>query len=372
MKRKNTFIIISFIHKLLMTDKQWMQIALEEAKKGRGITSPNPPVGAILVCNNQIISKGFHLGSGFPHAEVEAIQHLKENLVPPKTTLYVTLEPCSSSQKTPPCTNLIIKSGIIRVVCGVKDPNPLNRGRAEKILREAGISFHCLEDEDCQKLILPFTKSILTGTPWVIAKVAMSLDGRISFPPHFNQKYLSAKKSLNKVQELRLETDAILIGGETLRTDNPKLTLRLPKEKIPPTKKQAWRVVMTEKKSTTFSKDLHLLSDNEKNRTLFFSELSIKEVLKNLKELGVSSVLLESGGKLATSFLESEMIDEIACFLTPFLIGGDSTYFQGSSQKTQKIHSPKYEKLGDDVYLRGYLRNPQEWIAFPSTSRDAS
>ena len=175
----------------MVSDEQWMELAIAEARKGVGTTSPNPPVGAVIVKNDTLLGCGWHRKAGEPHAEREAIANVTNehgSSALREATIYVTLEPCSTRGRTPACTDGIIEAGISRVVYGSTDPNPAHVGRADSILSSAGIDVSRLKDTSaCDKLIRPFTKVQRTGLPWVILKSAMSLDGRVTRPPGESQ-----------------------------------------------------------------------------------------------------------------------------------------------------------------------------------------
>ena len=335
--------------------KRGLEIAIEEAKKGRGITSPNPPVGAVLMRGEKFLVKGYHKGKGFPHAEREVLNLAERKSIPLQgTTMFVTLEPCCTKGTTNPCTEAIIRSGISEVIYGARDPNPIHTGLCDAIFKKSGIFSICLEEVECLKLILPFTKSFTERKPWVICKFAISLDGRIAFPEEYPRSYLSSKESLHFIHQLRRENDAILIGGETLRRDNPKLTIRH-LDYCSMQKKQPWRVVLTKQKKESFDKKLHLFSDKEKQRTLLFHE-GIQDCLRELHQRNIHSVLLESGNRIAMRFLEENAIDEYFIFYTPLILGGKHFSLQGNLKSPVPLFSPKYTRVGEDVLLHGYSK----------------
>ena len=176
------------------SDERFMRLAIKEASRALGLTAPNPAVGAVIVKNGRVLAKGYHHAAGLPHAEIEALKKL-----PPSrskgTTLYVTLEPCSSHGRTPPCTKAIMASGISHVVYGATDPDKRHRGRASKILKKAGISVtESILEEECAALNTHWNHRSTTGMPWVIAKAALSLDGRIDSPPH--RRWITSAASL--------------------------------------------------------------------------------------------------------------------------------------------------------------------------------
>src|SRR5580692_6890248 len=207
-------------------DVRYMQLALRLASKGLGKTSPNPAVGSVLVRDGTVISSGWHRCAGGPHAEIEALSALPNPGSAAGATLYVTLEPCSTIGRTPPCTDAIIAAKIGRVVVGAIDANPRHQGRGLVQLRHAGIAITTgVLEEECGLLNVGFNKWIITRMPWVIAKVAQSMDGRITRPAGEPQ-WLSNNRSLRLVQCLRASVDAILVGAETVRRDDPRLTVR--------------------------------------------------------------------------------------------------------------------------------------------------
>ena len=221
-----------------MPDEPFMRAALREAARGLGHTSPNPAVGAVIVRGGRIVARGFHRRAGQPHAEIEALRALKKADLARGATLYVTLEPCSTQGRTPPCVGAILSAGFARVVIGTIDPNPAHAGRGVKLLRAGGVKVTAgVLDEECRALNVGFNKWIVTGLPWVIAKWAMSWDGKIATRSGDSQ-WISNEASRAIVHSLRGRVDAILVGAETARRDNPLLTAR------PTGRRLATRVVL--------------------------------------------------------------------------------------------------------------------------------
>ena len=203
-----------------------MRAALLEARRGLGLTSPNPAVGAVLVIDGKIVTKGHHKRAGFPHAEIECLRGYKKP-IPKNAVLYVTLEPCSTVGRTGPCTRAIIEAGVRRLVIGEIDPNPRHAGHGIELLKRAGLNVRAgVLVTECSALNEAFNKWIRTRRPFVIAKCGMSLDGRLSPPPR-EMKWITSTASRRHAQQLRAQVDAILIGAETLRVDDPRLTVRL-------------------------------------------------------------------------------------------------------------------------------------------------
>ena len=207
-------------------DHTFMAIALREAKKGVGLTSPNPPVGAVIVSPaGTILGKGWHHGAGQPHAEREAIAAAGGPAACTGTTLYVTLEPCSTHGRTPPCVDAVIEAGFARVVWAMDDPNPAHAGRAASFLTERGLQVtRGVLEEEARRLLAPWQKFITTGRPWVIAKAGLSLDGKLTRPRGEGQ-WITNELARTDAQRLRRQADAILIGAETQHSPCVRLAL---------------------------------------------------------------------------------------------------------------------------------------------------
>ena len=368
-------------------DEEWMRRALALAEKGRPLTSPNPMVGACLVKKNRLLSEGFHSFFGGPHAEVETIR--KAGRKASGATLYVTLEPCSTYGKTPPCIGVVKAAGISRVVIGAIDPNPKHNGLGITLLRKAGIRVETgfLKNE-CQLQNEAFFKWIRTGIPFVTLKMAQSLDGKIASRTG-NSRWISGPVARNWVHSLRASVDAILVGKNTVLRDNPRLTVssRLYEPKGSERNGKApWRIVLDEKgalpmKARMFkSKGPILLVCSEK----FFKrvtqkfkhtqitilplksdsgKLNLAQLLKRLGKLGIASLLVEGGGEVAWSFLEKGFVDKIEWIIAPKIIGGRDakTSVEGlgiaSLSQTPSIQWTKTMRLGTDILIEGYVNS---------------
>ncbi len=327
-----------------------MRAALVEAKKALGRTSPNPAVGAVLVINDRIVSKGHHREAGRAHAEIECLRNFKAP-IPAGATLYVTLEPCSTAGRTAPCTEAIIKAELKSVVIGATDPNPRHSGRGIVQLRKAGVRVQDgILAEECTRLNEAFNKWIVTGQPFVIAKCGMSLDGRLTRRPG-ESRWITGSDARGKAHELRARVDAILVGAGTVRTDNPRLTVRGVRRA-----RQPWRIVLT--RSRQLPPQAHVFSDKFANRTLIYEQKSLASVLKDLGKRGITSVLIEGGGEVLGEALDNRLIDKVQIYLGPILTGGPVTAFPGEgAEKTAdalRLRDIKYEQLGKTVSLRGY------------------
>ena len=327
----------------MTSHEPFMQRALALARRGEGLTRPNPPVGAVLVQDGKIISEGFHKKAGGPHAEVNCLQSAIGNLK--SSILYVTLEPCSTYGRTPPCTDLILARGIRRVVVATKDPNPAHAGRGIRILRRAGVEVIagvCLAEADA--LIAPFSKLILTGMPYVTLKLASTIDGRIA-DASGKSKWITGPQARAKVQELRRSADAIMVGAGTVRADNPSLLPRPAGGRTP------WRVIV----GSTLQANAKVLTDEAAERTLVVSG-PLKKILRDLGKRGVMHVLCEGGGELAGSLVRAGLVDEFALFVAPALLGGDGVPMFGQKgwplTKMPLLNFETLEKCGKDVFIR--------------------
>jgi len=332
-------------------DEKFMRAALNEAKKALGQTSPNPAVGAVLVVGNRIVAKGHHRGAGRDHAEVECLRNFGEPPVPARATLYVTLEPCSTEGRTAPCTDAILKAGVRNVVVGAIDINPRHSGKGIAQLRSAGVNIKqgVLADE-CAQINEAFNKWIVTERPFVIAKCGMSLDGRLMRPPD-ESRWITGASARRHAHQLRSQVDAILVGAETVRADNPRLTVRGIRGV-----RQPWRVVLT--RSGKLSPRARLFSDRFSSQTLVYRGESLAAVLKNLGERGVTSVLIEGGGDVLGQALDARLIDKVQLYLGPILTGGPVTAFPGrgaeNATNALRLGRVSYRQIGQTVSVTGY------------------
>ena len=329
-----------------------MRAALHEAEKGIGHTSPNPAVGAVVVRNGRIIARGWHRRAGGPHAEIEAIRALRRPEHARGATFYVTLEPCSTHGRTPPCCDAIRAHGFARVAIGTMDPNPKHAGRAIGIFRDAGIEVTTgILQEECDELNRPFNKWIVTGMPWIIAKVGMSLDGRLTRPPGEGQ-WLTSEASRADAMQLRAKVDAILIGGETLRADNPRLTIR----GVPGfERKQPWRIVLT--RSENLPKPAHVFTDRHRDRTVVYQSKPLKAVLRDLGRRQITSVLIEGGGSILGEAVDRRVVDEIHVYLSPLLCGGPNViggHGAGASGESILLKHIRHERIHDDIHITAF------------------
>lgn len=334
-----------------------MRIALDEARKGIGRTSPNPPVGAVIVKNGILVGKGWHRAAGQPHAEREALaaaagQDLRG------ATCYITLEPCSTHGRTPPCTDGLIEAGISRVVYACVDENPAHAGRADAVLQAAGIEVTSGPlAAEVGKILRPFFKVRRTGLPWVIWKSAISLDGRITRPPGESQ-WLTSDLARADVQRLRSTVDAILTSGETVRRDLPALTIRDPE--LLAGRLQPWRVIATDSPES-LPQTAPLFTDEWRARTLIRPRHGPEETLRRLaNEQGVLTVMVEAGGVLSATLFAAGLIDEIVVYYAPLLCTGPSPALADPAfPDPLHLHEIDFLQLGSDVRLRAIVQTPQ-------------
>lgn len=333
------------------TDEKFMRAALVEARRGLGLTSPNPTVGAVLVVGDRVVARGHHRRAGLPHAEVDCLRRFRRP-VPKNATLYVTMEPCSTTGKTGPCTNAIIEAGVKRVVIGTLDPNPRHNGRGVELLRQAGVEVRSsvLADE-CSRLNESYNKWIQTGLPFVIAKCGTSLDGRLTTPPR-ESRWLTSAASRGHAQRLRAQVDAIVVGAETIRADDPRLTVRGQRGA-----KQPWRIVLS--RSGKLPRRARIFTDRFATRTMVYPETSLALLLRDLGRKQITSVLIEGGGDMLGQALDQRVIDKVQLYLAPMFTGGPTIAFGGtgvnSSREAPRLSRVCYEKIGPDICVCGYF-----------------
>lgn len=301
------------------TEIAFMQHALALAAKGRFTARPNPMVGAVLVKDNQIIGEGYHVACGQMHAEVMALQRAAD---PVGATCYVTLEPCIHQGRTAPCVDALIAAGISRVVVAMPDPNPLVAGQGIIKLREQGITVDVgLLEEAAQQLNLGFISRFKRGRPYVVAKIAMSLDGRIAMASGESQ-WITGPEAREQVQTLRAESGAIITGANTVLSDNPRMTVRseavLSQIENDATFQPPLRVVLD--RSKRIPSDAEILSD-EAPTWHMTAQQDLQAVLHELAAREVNQVLIEAGPQLMGAFLTENLVDELVLFYAPKLLG---------------------------------------------------
>jgi diaminohydroxyphosphoribosylaminopyrimidine deaminase/5-amino-6-(5-phosphoribosylamino)uracil reductase len=331
-------------------DEKFMRAALNEAKKALGQTSPNPAVGAVLVVGDRIVSRGHHRGAGCDHAEVECLRNFGAPL-PTRATLYVTLEPCSTEGRTAPCTDAILQAGIRNVVIGAIDVNPRHSGKGIVQLQNAGVSVRDgILADDCAQINEAFNKWIVTERPFVIAKCGMSLDGRLTRPAG-ESSWITGTFARRHAHQLRAQVDAILVGAKTVRSDNPRLTVRGVRGA-----RQPWRVVLTD--SGRLPQRAYLFSDEFSSRTLIYQREPLAAVLADLGRRGVTSVLIEGGGNVLGQAVDARLIDKLQLYLGPMLTGGPVIAFPGRGAETAgnalRLRRISYRRVGQSVCITAY------------------
>ncbi|NNL42734.1 MAG: bifunctional diaminohydroxyphosphoribosylaminopyrimidine deaminase/5-amino-6-(5-phosphoribosylamino)uracil reductase RibD [Desulfobacterales bacterium] len=363
-----------------MDDKSFMEMALNLAVKGRGFTSPNPLVGAVIVKDDMVVGSGYHEAVGKAHAEVNAIEDAGD--LAKGATLYVTLEPCNHHGRTPPCTEKIKDAGISRVVIAMEDPNPDVTGRGVDHLKKQGIDISLgLYEDRATKLNEAFIKYVRTKRPFVIIKCAATLDGRIATRTG-DSKWVSGKESRMFVHRLRHAVDAIMVGIDTVNKDNPKLTTRLEDiQGADPT-----RIILdTHLSISEDAQILHLESDSDtiivtgtpasKDRKVVIEkkgvqilESTVKDgridldvLIKNLGGLGITSLLIEGGSRVIAASLGASVVDKVIFFFAPRILGGDDgvPLCSGAGPELMSESIPlrdiNVRRFGDDVMIEGYI-----------------
>lgn len=324
----------------------FLKETLRLAKKGLSWTNPNPMVGVVIVKDGRIVGRGFHHKAGLAHAEVEALNNVTENLK--GATLYVNLEPCSNHGRTPPCTKAIIKSGIKKVVCATLDPNPENRSKGVTELQKAGIQVivGILEDE-ARKLNEAFFTFHEKKRPFIAIKFAASLDGKLATATG-DSKWITNKKARNYARSLRGQYQSVLVGINTVLTDNPHLGVRMKGKKDP------LRIILGSR--AKIPADSQVLRDQN---TLIIHPKNIQDLLSILKEKEIISVLVEGGGKTLGNFVDAGVVDKVYAFHAPIIIGGEKAISIGGKgfptiQKALHLKDISYKKFTGNLLTVGY------------------
>ncbi len=347
------------------TDEYWMALAIRQAKQGLFTTSPNPRVGCVIVKDNQLIGAGAHLQAGTPHAEVHALRHAADNAR--GATAYVTLEPCSHTGRTPPCAEALVKANVARVVVAMTDPNPLVSGRGIKRLQDAGISVtQGVLTSQAEALNPGFIKRMTTGRPWIRAKLACSLDGKIALSNGASQ-WITGPAARQDVQRFRAQSCAVLTGSGTVKADNPSLLVRPEQAQFthyPLSEcRQPLRVVIDTEHQLSpnlamfndgspvllvvrgeseqqFSGDVSVISakiDASSNK------VSLPWLLDGLGRRGLNEIWVEAGAGLAGALLADGLVDELIVYQAPKVLGN-----KGISM----LALPDYQQINDAPHLK--------------------
>ena len=358
-------------------DRYFMRLALTEAKKGLGRTSPNPCVGAIIVQDGRVVGRGYHKKAGTPHAEIHAL--MDAGSATHGASMYVTLEPCNHTGRTPPCSHAVRNAGIARVVIGLSDPNPLAGGGAEYLKEHGIVVVNGVCEHECRLINQPFLKHISTRQPWVIMKAAMSLDGKISYKKGQGGA-ITGRQTKELVHTLRNQFDAILIGGETARIDNPSLTTRLNNQEF----RDPLRVIIDSRLRIDPGAEIlrqQSMADtwifctsraSEKRKGILCQagaviysvsttekgQVDLQDVLRILGEHNITSLLVEGGATIHGSFLSQGLVDEVYLFLAPFFIGDTGLPVLNEyimSDQAVRLKEVTVQQVGEDSLIHGFF-----------------
>ena len=364
-----------------MDHKKYMRMALELAEKGLGHVSPNPMVGAVVVKNGQVVGQGWHKAVGGPHAEVHAIDDAGE--ASRGASLYVTLEPCNHQGRTPPCTQKILNAGIRRVVVAMADPNPNVTGGGNAYLQSQGVDVACGEQEAAaRRLNEGFIKYVRTRCPFVVLKMAATLDGRIATRTG-DARWVTGPAARAYVHRLRHAMDAIMVGIGTVLADDPQLTtrlengqgvdpmrvvldthLRMPEKArmlSEPSGTDTWLVCKPEAAEADAAR-LNAQGARILKVPLQRGRIDMEALMRRLGELGVTSVLIEGGAQVAASALKSGVVDKVLFFYAPKILGGDDGVPMLSGKgpdmmsASQALNHVGVTRVGEDILVSGYLR----------------
>ncbi|MDI6686676.1 MAG: bifunctional diaminohydroxyphosphoribosylaminopyrimidine deaminase/5-amino-6-(5-phosphoribosylamino)uracil reductase RibD [Desulfobacterales bacterium] len=363
-----------------MDDKFFMKMAIALAVKGRGFVSPNPMVGAVIVKNGKVVGKGYHKAAGKAHAEINAINDAQA--LTGDATLYVTLEPCNHTGRTPPCTVKIVEAGIKRVVIAMKDPNPDVTGGGVDYIKRHGIDVTSgVCEDEAKRLNESYIKYVTTKRPFVVIKCAATLDGRIATKTG-NSRWVSGDESRMHVHKLRHSVDAIMVGINTVKQDDPSLTVRLNDiNGMDPA-----RIILDT--NLTISEEAKVLRLNSSSDTIIITGKSVSEDKKNavealgvkviqspvkdglidldklmdrLGDLGITSLLIEGGGSVIASAFKAGIVDKVIFFYAPKILGGDDGMpickgpgpaLMDGCIPVKDIH---VRRFGNDVMIEGYV-----------------
>jgi len=362
--------------------EKFMRRALKLALKAKGQTNPNPLVGALLVKNGRIIGQGYHRAAGMAHAEIVALD--KAGPAARGSKLYITLEPCCHFGQTPPCVNRIAESGVKEVIFAMYDPNPLNNGKGARFLRRHGIKVSSgILEKEARELNQVFIKYIAKKIPFVTVKVAQSLDGKIATQTGYS-RWISCASSRRFVHKLRSSVDAVLVGINTILTDDPLLSCRLrghlykrqpkkiivdsrlrlrPKMKIFSAVSPGQVIIAT----TRFAPCAKVLSFRNKGAWVIIArdegrKVNLRDLLKKLAGRGIAHVLIEGGGEIIASALEKRLVDRMLVFISPKIVGGRDapTAVEGKGvqviEQAKELKDMKFRKVGSDLLIEGRVK----------------
>lgn len=368
------------------TDKKWMKKALNLARKGKGYVAPNPLVGCVIISKDgRLIGEGYHERYGKAHAEINALDSVKDKSDLVDATVYVTLEPCSHYGKTPPCANALAELPIKRIVIGMQDPNPAVNGNGIQILNESSKKVETgLMKEEASKLNESFIHFTRFHKPFVTLKIAQTLDGYISAPDG-DSKWITGEKARALVHQWRSEHDAVMVGRNTVLLDNPRLTVRHVEGPQP------YRIVIDG--DYGLSRDLNVFSDQYEEKTIIIThnKEKVKDVadpmlsilqpnyfrgetilvskvdghsdlgqaLDKLADIPITSVLVEAGSRLASAMIKNQLVDKLQLFISPKLLGGGNRSVLGLGinrmSEIMELRDVTWKKVGRDMLMTGYF-----------------
>jgi diaminohydroxyphosphoribosylaminopyrimidine deaminase/5-amino-6-(5-phosphoribosylamino)uracil reductase len=366
--------------------KRYMTATIRLARKGRGMVSPNPLVGAVIVKGNKIVGSGYHHFYGGPHAEVYALKNARARAR--GADLYINLEPCCHHGKTPPCTDVLIKSGIRRVFIGITDPNPLVSGRGIRKLRKAGIEVETgILQKECRLLNEAFIKYITQKIPFAVLKLAATLDGKIATSTG-DSRWISCDDARRLVHRLRSEADAVLVGSGTVLADDPQLTVRHHSGAL---RKNPVRIIVDSRLRTPLSSQV--LRTAHEIKTIIATtkqapkskiakikqcgaevvvvssrnnRVDLKRLMRHLAAQGIAHVLIEGGSELSAAALHDGIVDKVLFFYAPKIIGGAHARSMVGGKGVPRISDAisladvHYKKIGKDILVEGYIDNRRD------------
>ena len=369
---------VSSRERFVVDDEAYLERALGLAERGRGLTSPNPLVGAVVVAESRIRGEGFHEGPGRPHAEIVALEEAGDDAR--GAMLYTTLEPCDHFGRTPPCTRAIARAGVVRVVCAMRDPNPIVDGRGFAALEAAGIQVRTgLLAQEAKRLNEAYVKHVRTGLPFVTWKMAASLDGKVASRDG-TSRWITGEAARADVHRLRAAADAILVGAGTALVDDPSLTVRDPayrgrpplrvlvdaRGRVPETGDLFDAAAPTMVATTSLAPRERTGAWRARGAEVVEYEpegggVPLPQLLSDLGKRDVQSVLLEGGPTLAWSMVEDRVVDKVVVYLAPKLIGGRDAPgvlggrgFAPIAQATQ-LRVASFDRVGEDLRVEAHV-----------------
>lgn len=369
-------------------DERMMAEAVKLGRLRKGRTAPNPAVGAVVAAGDRVLGKGFHERAGAPHAEVVALAAAGE--AARGATLYVTLEPCTFEGKTPPCAPAVVRAGVKRVVLGTLDPHPRVAGKGAELLTEAGLEVKVgVRGRECRHLVEDFAKAVTTGVPWVTAKFATSLDGKIATRTG-EAAWITGEAARRRAHRLRWEHAAVAVGAGTVKADDPRLTVRLRGRDV---SDGPVRLVVSSRAAlpsrarlfddspgppvwvacTARARERDIARLTRMGVEIIMCEedegrVSLNHLLRELAARGITSLLLEGGERLLGDFFDRDLVDRVAAFVAPKVIGGARAKSPVGGRgvaylaDVKNLVEVRRRSLGDDVMVEGYLTDVDDFF----------